>query len=79
MARHGDEYLVPHEADLVFRNLDRAIPQKKVNAVQVCPVEDGVERQVHFDCSRCGIHPLKARGAHWLFACPVKTGMVRHV
>ncbi len=54
-ARPGDnEQLVP-KADLVFRNFDRHIAMKKLHGVQVCPVEDGVERTTQLTCTKCSI------------------------
>lgn len=64
---HGDESLVPDTADLVFRHrLKNFGVAKKINGVQVCPEEDGVERQVEINCSRCGIcwKAPRAEGQH---------------
>lgn len=59
----GDEALVPDEADLVFRNRRRDwAPMKKLNGVQVCPEEDGIERKLPINCSRCSICWKGARG-----------------
>lgn len=49
-----DAELAPNDCDLVFRD-QRGTVMKKANGVQVCPVEDGVKRQVKITCSSCGI------------------------
>lgn len=49
-----DADLAPNDCDLVFRD-QRMTVIKKANGVQVCPVEDGVTRQVKITCSSCGI------------------------
>lgn len=51
-----DERFVPSDVDLVFRE-DAGDPRivKKMEGVQVCPVEQGVAYATPMTCSRCGI------------------------
>jgi len=55
----GDDPQRP--VDLVFRNR-RVTIKKKVNKVQVCPVENGVATQVKITCSACRLCLFKNRG-----------------
>lgn len=56
-----DEYYVPEYADLVFRDDFGKGVVKKLEGIQVCPVETGVKYASPMTCSRCGICWKEAR------------------
>jgi hypothetical protein len=49
-----EEKELPHEVDLVFR-VKRKTIQKKLDGCPVCPVEQGIKRQVDITCQTCQI------------------------
>lgn len=53
LARPGDEDTIPSRANLIFRAIDRHEVHKKIDGVQVCPVEDGVPRKTQLTCTNC--------------------------
>lgn len=49
-----DELVAPSDVDLVFRDSPKSV-LKKMNGVQVCPVEAGINFKTKMTCARCGI------------------------
>jgi hypothetical protein len=52
---HLDELMAPDDVDLIFREDFGKGVVKKMEGVQVCPVENGVKYAFPMTCSRCGI------------------------
>jgi hypothetical protein len=50
----ADAQTAPDDCDLVFRASTKTI-LKKANGVQVCPPEQGVNRDPEITCTKCGI------------------------
>lgn len=53
LARPGDQEKIPARANLLFRAIDRHEVRKKIDGIQVCPVEDGVQRTTQLTCTSC--------------------------
>lgn len=52
--QQNDSDLPPFATDLVFR-VNTTTPLKRVGTTRVCPVEQGITRQISLTCTRCRI------------------------
>lgn len=47
------EQSIPSTSNLVFRTMDRHLVRKKIDGVQVCPVENGIKLDSPVTCTTC--------------------------